>query len=317
MQNEPGSTTHDAPSGSTRRGLFKAAAGAAALAGAAGVAAAPAASASVQPGERGIPVRRRSIQLYTVRNILNADVDLTLRTIREIGYRNVETAGAPAGLSVAQFRDKLDEYGLKATSAHIGIPQPFDEDAWKQSLADARTLGATYVNHPFFGQGANGPIREAAAYEQLAKDLNRAGELANAARVQMGYHNHHAEYFRMNDGSGRTGMDILFADTHEDLVHFELDLFWTYRGAADPVDIVRANPGRIRQFHVKDINANATFEDAGQGLADFDRVFRTAGRAGLVEFIVERDDAGSAPRTPEQALDTARVGFEFLEAFRF
>ena len=32
---------------------------------------------------------------------------------------------------------------------------------------------------------------------------------------------------------------------------------------------------------------------------------------------LERDDAGSAPRTPEQALDTARVGFEFLEAFRF
>lgn len=315
MQLEPTTT-----SGATRRGLFKAAAAGAALTGAASLAAAPAASAAsaaVAPGERGIPVRRRSIQLYTVRNILNADVDRTLSTIRDIGYRNVETAGAPAGLTIAQFRDKLDQYGLKATSAHIGIPQPFDATVWERSLADARTLGATYVNHPFFGQGPNGPIREAAAYEQLARDLEEAGRLANAARLQMGYHNHHAEYFRMDDGSGRTGMDILFANTDPDLVHFELDLFWTYRGAADPVDIVRANPGRIRQFHVKDINANATFEDAGQGLADFDRVFHTAGRAGLVEFIIERDDAGSAPRTPEQALDSARVGFEFFEAFRF
>jgi hypothetical protein len=42
-----------------------------------------------------------------------------------------------------------------------------------------------------------------------------------------------------------------------------------------------------------------------------------AREAGLVEYIVERDDAGSPPRTPEQALDTARVGYQYLAGLRF
>jgi hypothetical protein len=35
------------------------------------------------------------------------------------------------------------------------------------------------------------------------------------------------------------------------------------------------------------------------------------------EYIVERDDAGSPPRQPEHALDTARVGYQFLRTVRF
>ena len=47
---------------------------------------------------------------------------------------------------------------------------------------------------------------------------------------------------------------------------------------------------------------------------DFPRIFRTQR---VDEYIVERDDAGSPPRLPEAALDTARVGHRFLRAVRF
>jgi hypothetical protein len=39
------------------------------------------------------------------------------------------------------------------------------------------------------------------------------------------------------------------------------------------------------------------------------RIFRT--RA-VDEYIVERDDAGTPPRSPAQAIDTARVGYQYL-----
>lgn len=39
------------------------------------------------------------------------------------------------------------------------------------------------------------------------------------------------------------------------------------------------------------------------------RIFRAQA---VDEYIVERDDAGSPPRTPADALVTARVGYEFL-----
>lgn len=42
---------------------------------------------------------------------------------------------------------------------------------------------------------------------------------------------------------------------------------------------------------------------------DFVRIFRTHE---VDEYIVERDEAGTPPRTPAQALDSARVGYEFL-----
>ncbi|RJK98269.1 sugar phosphate isomerase/epimerase family protein [Vallicoccus soli] len=303
----------------SRRGFLKAAAGTAALAGAGGALAAPARAADDHGdhGDQRIPVRRISIQLYTVRDILSQDVDLTLSTLRDIGYRNVETAGAPAGLTVQEFREALDDHGLRATSAHIGIPQPFDAAAWRQSLRDARTLGATYVNHPYFGTDEDGPIRDAARYEALARDLDRAGRIARNHRIQFGYHNHHNEFLRMDDGSGRTGMDILLEETDPALVHFQLDLYWVWRGAHDPVDVIRAHPGRFRQFHVKDMGLDALFEDPGQGLIDFPRIFRQARRGGTVEFIVERDDAGTDPREPEDALETAEVGFDFLRGVRY
>jgi sugar phosphate isomerase/epimerase len=70
----------------------------------------------------------------------------------------------------------------------------------------------------------------------------------------------------------------------------------------------------VRQYHVKDINQDGAFPDPGQGLIDFSRVFRTHQ---VGEYIVERDDAGSPPRTPEQALETARIGYQFLRTIRF
>ena len=100
-------------------------------------------------------------------------------------------------------------------------------------------------------------------------------------------------------------------------MHLEVDLFWAWRGAADPVDLIRRHRGRIKQVHVKDLDVSGGFTDPGAGLIDFGRIFEHSREAGLVEYIVERDDAGSPPRTPEQALDTARVGYEFLRRLRF
>ena len=98
-------------------------------------------------------------------------------TLADIGYTKVETAGT-AGLSAAAFRALLDANGIRATSGHFGIPQPFDATAWRATLADARTLGCHYVVHPFFGVDANGPIRDVAVWRAFAQDLNTAGAIA-------------------------------------------------------------------------------------------------------------------------------------------
>lgn len=300
-----------------RRLLGAAAAGAAAV----GTSTVLASSAEASPKSGRVPRDKISVQLYTLRDQLGIDLEASLEELAEIGYTRVEHAGF-VGRTAAQFRAALDGAGLRATSGHAGIPQPWDADAWKRTLEDAAIVGNKYIVHAFFGLGPNGPIRDAAVYRRFADDLNKAGELARRAGLSFGYHNHHLEFVRQ-DGTDRTGFDILTSRTDPRYVHLEVDLYWAWRGAADPVDLFHKHRGRIRQVHVKDLKVDTSnftsspFEDPGAGIIDFKRIFRHAHEAGLVEYIVERDDAGTAPRTPEQALDTARVGYEFLKGLRF
>jgi sugar phosphate isomerase/epimerase len=100
-------------------------------------------------------------------------------------------------------------------------------------------------------------------------------------------------------------------------VHLEVDLFWAFRGARDPVDLIEQLRGRIKQVHVKDLDVAGSFADPGDGLIDFGRIFARSREAGLIEYIVERDDAGTPPRTPADALTTAEVGYDYLAGLRF
>jgi sugar phosphate isomerase/epimerase len=301
----------------SRRGLLRTAAVGAALVGTSGVLGESVASADSRGEGRGshrVPTERISIQLYTLRDQLAIDFEGTLAELAEIGYRRVEHAGF-VGRTATQFKAALDAAGLWASSGHVGVPQPFDAAAWSASLQDALTLRSRYIVHPFFGINfATGEVvRDRQTWAAFARDLNRAGRMAREVGLRLGYHNHNWEFFRLTDDPSRTAYDVLIEDTDRRYVHFELDLFWVTRGARDPVDLLRRLGSRVRQFHVKDINQDGSFADPGQGLIDFPRIFRTHEAE---EYIVERDDAGSPPREPEQALETARNGYDFLRTVR-
>jgi len=253
---------------------------------------------------------RISIQLYTLRDQLAIDLEGTLQALADIGYRRVEHAGF-VGRTVTEFKAALDAVGIRATSGHVQIPQPFDATAWNASLQDALTLESRYIVHPFFGInfGTGEVVRDSSTWTAFAHDLNRAGQMARRVGLRLGYHNHNWEFFRLTDDPSMTAFDVLIEETDPRYVHFELDLFWSWRGAHDPVDILRRIDGRVRQYHVKDLNQAGSFADPGQGLIDFVRIFRTQE---VDEYIVERDDAGTPPRAPAEALVTARVGYDFL-----
>jgi sugar phosphate isomerase/epimerase len=307
----------------TRRGFLRTAAATAAVVGTSSALATPALAhedpgGSQGRGRRRVPPDQISIQLFTLRNQLAIDLEGTLAELHAIGYTRVEHAGF-VGRNVEEFKAALDAAGLWASSGHVLIPQPFDRAAWSAALADANTLGSRYIVHPFFGINfATGEVvRTTAPWRAFARDLNRAGRMARDAGLKLGYHNHNWEFFRLTDDPSRTAYDVLTDTTDPNLVHLELDLFWATRGARDPVDLIEQNKGRVLQYHVKDMNQAGSFEDPGQGLIDFARIFSHSKQAGAVEYIVERDDAGSPPRQPEDALITARVGYQFLRTIRF
>ena len=119
-------------------------------AGAAGPAvAAPKHDKSARPdcAGRGVPDSKISIQLYTLRNLINAAGATPAENLEEIfadlsamGYRQVELYSLH-GMTAEQLRALLDEYGLKATVMHTSI----NEATWDQTLENAKTLGLKYL----------------------------------------------------------------------------------------------------------------------------------------------------------------------------
>ena len=140
----------------SRRGFLRTAVTTtAAVVGTSSALAAPALAQEGSAGSQGhsrhrVPRDQISIQLYTLRDQLAIDLEGTLQALAEIGYTRVEHAGF-VGRTVEEFKAALDAGGLRATSGHIQIPQPFDPTTWAASLADANVLGSRYIVHPFFG----------------------------------------------------------------------------------------------------------------------------------------------------------------------
>ena len=279
-----------------------------------GATAAPAFAHDDEARGRSIPRDSISIQLYTLRGL---SLEATLQGLAAIGYRKVEHAGFGTR-TAAEFRAALQQAGLRATSGHQAIPQPWNDSAWYQQVADAVAVGQQSIVTPlspitfFPTDGDLSKIRgltTVAAWQQYAEDLNRAGMIARAAGLRFGFHNHFWEFAGLEDDAPQVGFDILLAETDPRLVHFEVDLYWAWFAHRDPVQLIAHAGERIRQFHVKDmryVEHKATFADPGTGVIDFARIVRAAGKLREHEYIVERDDAGAA------ALSTARIGFDFL-----
>jgi len=289
-----------------RRGFLSGAAALGATIGLAGMGVAPAMAAPA--GVRPVPPGLISIQLYTLRSIMNGDgVDQTLAALANYGYSKVELAGF-YGRTAEQLRATLDSFGITPSSSHSGLSD--SPAALETKLADAVTLGQTHINVPYL-VSSNGDD-----WRRWADQMNEEAAAANAAGLKYGYHNH-AHEFTTDLGNGETPWDIFTSRLDPRLVHLEVDLYWAVTGgvgvgAADPIqfaiDTIQQAPQKTLQYHVKDRDAAGDFADLGTGVIDFSRIF-AAHRP--KEFIVENDRPDVTP------LQTAEVGFNYLRKLRF
>ena|SRR5690348_16543572 len=75
-------------------------------------------------GATTLPVEPAKIglQLYTVRNQIEQNINDTLQKVSEFGFEGVETAFWPKDISVKQAGKYLKDAGLTVLSAHIELP---------------------------------------------------------------------------------------------------------------------------------------------------------------------------------------------------
>ena len=239
------------------------------------------------------------LQLYTVRDLLQKDLDGTLAALAAAGYKHVETAGY-AGKTAQEFKAALDRHGLHAASMHVPINMIRDNTA--QVLADAKLFGATWVVDPWMEE----KDRNAAGYRAAGEALAKVAAAWKNEGVRVAYHNHDFE-FKTLEG-GKTGYDTLFEAAGPD-VKSELDLYWTVFAGQDPLAIAAAHPGRVALAHAKDAATDKTIADVGAGTIDFGKILTQLKAGGLQYAFVEHDQ-------PKDALATAKAGLSHLQSLK-
>ena len=289
-----------------RRQLIGAAAASGAAATAAGALGpwAPAAAGQTTGGRDELLVPRQNIgiQLYTIRDLAQADLPGTLQLLADIGYPTVE----PFTLnnrSATEFRGLLDEVGIQAHGWHVPVNRWIND--LNGVLTEAEQIGTPYVGLP----GVFPQRQTVGDYRYLAAAMNNWGAAAADRGLRFYYHNHAFEFEALEGGS-TVGYDILLDETDPDLVFFELDLYWAVTGGVDPLDYLAFyDQARWPLFHVKDRAANGEFADLGEGTINFSRIFRALENKHYHHYIVERDAQVNPPRTAE-------VGYEYLRTLR-
>lgn len=265
------------------------------------------------------------LQLFTLGDAVERDLDGTLAAVAAIGFRTVETAGL-AGRSAAGFRAALDRAGVSAPAMHVGWDAlTGDLDA---VVRDARALGAAHVVLPLFPTPEGAPGLAAGQdwaewmsglaarmgrddWRRLGDRLNAIGRDLAASDLQLAYHNHDPEFRPLGDG---TALDVLMDATDPALVDFELDVGWAVTAGLDPAALIAARPDRIRLLHLKDARPEGPpayalrlrSVPAGAGVVDWPRLMRAARAAGITCMFLEQEQF-DRPR-----LEAVEAGFDFL-----
>ena len=259
---------------------------------------------------------RIGLQLYTVRDLMKADMPATLARVAAIGYKEVEFAGY-FNYTPPQVRAALAKHGLTAPSAHIDYAS-LAPDKLPAAIDAAKTIGHTFLVNPWLDEAMR---KEPDIWQKISDTYNRAGEMTHKSGIQFAYHNHNFEFVPVN---GTLPYDLLLERCDANLVKMEMDLCWITAAGHDPLEYFRKYPGRFPMVHVKGLaripaTGAATpindvlpdVVDVGRGdVIDWKRLFAQSSQAGIKHYFVEHD----IPKAPFASLKNS---YDYLKALQF
>jgi len=245
-----------------------------------------------------------ALQLYTLRDPAKKDLADTLKKVREMGWEYVQWSGMP-DLPAETIREVLDNAGLKAIAAHVGI-EPFEKD-FDANVKFWKTVGVKDLAPGGMMNDCKSTLRN---WLKGAHRLDDLGAKLRAAGFRLSYHNHAFEFERF-PGDGRRKLDILMEATKPANLCAELDLAWAYVAGVDPAVYIRKYKGRCPVVHAKDVvkmndGRMQQFRPLGQGELNWPEIFAAGDEAGIEWYIYEQDSGEGSP------FDYVHASYEFL-----
>ena len=245
------------------------------------------------------------VQLYTVREQAEKDLNATLAHIAMIGFNEVETYWNVYTHPADKLRKMIVDNGMSIHSGH------FDYDGLATKFDYAKTLGVNYMICPMLPKDM---WTSADGFKKAADQFNKWGEQAKSMGMQFGFHNHNYEFQKFGN---ETGFDILTKNADPKLVCLEMDCYWITQAGLDPVAMLKKYGSRIQLLHLKDrMSGYPTSQmlgpdaehitEVGAGTINWKAVLETAEQTGVKHYFVERDNGKLPP------FESLRVSYQNL-----
>jgi sugar phosphate isomerase/epimerase len=228
-------------------------------------------------------------QSWSVQQLLQKDFDGTMKMMAEAGFQTMELCSPPSyrqsgfgglvGLKGSELRDKMNSAGLKCESCHyqwVELKTSLDE-----RIAYAKDLGLKQMILSTFGISPKATMDD---WKKNADELNKMGEKANAAGIQLGFHNHDFEFREID---GKLIYDELLKIFDPKLIKLQFQVAVISLGyEADKY--FRKYPGRFISLHLVDwAPAEKKQVAVGQGSIDMKKLFKAAKTGGIRNYFLE------------------------------
>jgi len=232
-------------------------------------------------------------QVWTIRELVIKDFAGTMKMMAGMGYRSVEMC-SPSGyessgfgplmkMTGSEMRKIINDAGMQLESTHYGRNQ--QRNTLDERIKWPTESGQNQMILASFGLPKNATLSD---WMKAADELNRIGEKTKKAGIQMGFHNHHTEFAKINDV---LIYDALLRQFDPELVKMQFQVAVINIGFK-AADYFKKYPGRFISAHLADYSMlDQKSVPLGKGIVDWKEFFNTAGTGGVKNIFVEMDQA--------------------------
>jgi sugar phosphate isomerase/epimerase len=231
-------------------------------------------------------------QVWTIKDSLVKDFPGTLKKMAALGYQSMEMCSPPGyessgfgplmNLKAKEMKQIINDAGLICPSSHYGMGE--FRDHLDERIAFALESGQTQMILSSFGLPQNATLDD---WSKAAEELNKYGARAKKGGIQMGYHNHHGEFQKIN---GTLIYDVLMKQFDPENIKMQFQVAVISIGYKAS-DYFKKFPGRFISAHLADWSETKKASvPIGQGIVDWKEFFASLKKGGVKNIFAEIDE---------------------------
>ncbi|MEI6048336.1 MAG: TIM barrel protein [Bacteroidota bacterium] len=230
-------------------------------------------------------------QVWTVKDMLIKDFSGTLKKIADLGYQSVEMCSPPGyessgfgplmKLKAPEMKKIINDAGLICPSSHYGMDEL--RNHLDERITFALESGQTQMILSSFGLPEKATLSD---WQKAADELNKMGVPAKKAGLQMGYHNHHMEFGKID---GTLIYDALMNQLDPEYIKMQFQVAVISIGYKASTYFTKYS-GRFISAHLADWSpVEKKSVPVGQGIVDWKEFFATLETGGVKNIFVEME----------------------------